>query len=89
VFIFKVADGLFDHVATVLDMNTYYDNLTAAQSANHMYYRQYQLYRDHSDVNLAIDFGKTLISRMTALCLEYDLATVNFTGGSPQTATLP
>jgi hypothetical protein len=79
-FVFKVADGLFDHVATVLDMHTYPDNVTAAQNANLPYYRQASVTKDFSDVNIAKDFADTLKSRLTSLAKEYDLSVTAFVG---------
>lgn len=80
VFVFKVADGLFDHVATVLDMQTYFNTLLAAQGANHAYYRQLSVTKDFSTMEVAQDFGTTLISRMTSLCKEYDITAAAFVG---------
>ena len=80
VFVFKVLDGLFDHVATVLDMQTYLTSLVAAQGANNAYYRLASVTKDFANVELASDFAATLISRMTSLCHEYDITTTSFVG---------
>ena len=92
VFVHKVADGLFDHVATVLDMQTYpggVNGLTDAQTANQPYYRKASVTQDFASMAVAQDFAATLISRMTSLCKEYDITSTGFTTGSPQTETLP
>lgn len=86
-FVFKVADGLFDHVATVLDMHTYYDTLLAAQGASHPYYRQSAVTKDFSDVNIAKDFADTLKSRLTSLAKEYQTSVTAFVGS--ETTTVP
>lgn len=86
VFVFRYSDQKFDHVATVLDMNQYPEG---APTPGKDYYRMSSVTRDFSDVNEAIDFGKTLITRMTALANEYATVTTSFTAGSPQTQTLP
>jgi hypothetical protein len=80
VFVFKVADGLFDHVATVLDVQTYPNSLLAAQGANLPYYRLSSVTKDFASVALAQDFASTLISRMTSLCKEYDITATAFVG---------
>ena len=80
VFVLKVADGLFDHVATVLDIQTFPTSLIAAQSANLPYYRQTTVYRDHTTMQLAQDFADTLVSRMTSLCNEYQITATTFVG---------
>jgi hypothetical protein len=80
VFVFKVADGLFDHVATVLDMQTLHDTLLEAQTANQPYYRLTSVTKDWETSELAQDFADTLISRMKSLCQEYDINTSSFVG---------
>ena len=80
VFVFKVADGLFDHVATVLDVQTFPNSLLAAQTANLPYYRLTSVTRDHTTMQLGQDFADTLISRMKSLCNEYQITATTFVG---------
>jgi hypothetical protein len=80
VFVFKVSDGLFDHVATVLDMQTYPNSLLAAQTANLPYYRLASVTKDFATMLLGQDFADTLISRMRSLCNEYTLTANTFVG---------
>ena len=87
-FVFRVADGLFDHVATVLDIQTFPNSLLAAQTANQPYYRLTSVYRDHTTMTAGIDFADTLIARMTSLCKEYELSVVAF-DQSPGPLPLP
>jgi len=80
VFVHKVADGLFSHVATVLDMQTFPNSLLAAQGANQPYYRLMSVTKDFATMEVAQDFADTLISRMKSLCNEYEITASTFVG---------
>lgn len=86
VFVFRYSDQQFDHVATVTDMQSF---PAGGPTPGKDYYRLSSVTKDFADVNEAIDFGKTLIQRLTTLANEYTTVTASFTAGSPQTQTLP
>lgn len=87
VFVFTTSGGLFDHVATVLDMLTYPDTQSAAALASLAFYRQTTVTKTFTAVNTAQDFATTLISRMKTLAAEYDVVTTAFVGTT--SGTLP
>lgn len=80
VFVFKVADSTFDHVATVLDVVTYPNSLVAASAAGQPFYRLATVTRTFPLVNQAQDFAASLVSRMKTLASQYELVVTVFVG---------
>lgn len=78
VFTYRYSDQLFDHVATVLDMQTYPDTPTPGQP----FYRQNTVTQLYAAGNQAIDFAQTIESRLTSLAQEYDIVAAAFVPGT-------
>jgi hypothetical protein len=84
VFVYRYSDWVFDHVATVLDMEQIQE-LTPTPGAP--FYRQNYVVRDFASESQAAAFAEELISRMERLALEYVLYPSTFVGTT--TGTLP
>ena len=78
VFTYRVTDGLFDHVSTVLDIQTYPTTLTPGVP----FYRQNTVTQQFNTGDQAIDFSSTVKSRLTSLCKEYDITASAFVPGT-------
>jgi hypothetical protein len=78
VFVYRYSDQLFDHVATVLDVETYPDVLTPGQP----FYRQNTVTQLFTAANEAVDFAATVESRLTSLAKEYDIVAATFVLGT-------
>lgn len=78
VFVYRYSDGLYDHIATVLDMQTYPDVSTPSIP----FYRQNTVTQLFTAGNEAIDFAATIESRLTSLAQEYDIIAAAFVPGT-------
>jgi hypothetical protein len=78
VFVYRYSDGLYDHIATVLDVQTYPDVATPAIP----FYRQNTVTQLYTAANQAIDFAATIESRLTSLAQEYDIIATSFVIGT-------
>jgi hypothetical protein len=86
VFVYRYSDGLYDHIATVLDMQTYPDVSTPAIP----FYRQATVLKQFEAANEAVDFSETIASRLTSLAQEYDIVAATFVLGTvPITVPVP
>lgn len=84
VFVYRYSDEKFDHVATVLDMETI---PSTTPTPGLIYYRLNYVVQDFSSVSVADNFARMLIARMEKLALEYKLLSTTFVGVT--TDTLP
>lgn len=78
VFVYRYGDQQYDHIATVLDMQTYPDAL----NPSFPFYRQNTVTQLYSAGNQAIDFAQTIESRLTSLAKEYDVVAAAFVPGT-------
>lgn len=78
VFVYRYSDQQYDHIATVLDMQTYPDAL----NPSFPFYRQNTVTQQYTSGNLAIDFAQTIESRLTSLCQQYDVIASAFVPGT-------
>lgn len=78
VFTYNFTSGLFDHVATVLDMQTYPTSSTPGQP----FFRQNTVTQLFGFGNQAIDFATTVHDRLTSLAKEYDIVAAAFVPGT-------
>jgi hypothetical protein len=78
VFVYRQSDGLYDHIATVLDMQTYPDVATPSIA----FYRQNTVTQLYTAANQAVDFSATIESRLTSLAQEYDIVAATFVPGT-------
>jgi hypothetical protein len=78
VFVYRYSDQLFDHMATVLDMQTYPD----AVNPSFPFYRQNTVTQLFVAGNQAIDFATTIHTRLTSLAKEYDIVASTFVPGT-------
>lgn len=77
-FVYRYSDQQFDHVATVLDVQTYPTALNPAFP----FYRLTTVTQSFVNSNEAIDFSATVRSRLTTLAKEYDVVAANFVLGT-------
>lgn len=88
VLVFAVVSDSFDHVAQPLELSIYPDTRAAAVSAGASYYRSSSVTQAFADVNVANDFADMLYTRCNTLVKAYDVATSDFTVGSPETRVI-
>lgn len=85
VFVFRLSDDGFSHVATVRDLVTYPATRAAAVTAKADFYRLATVTFESPSVREANSFTVTVTHRVQALCNEYRFARDNFLGnGTPQ-----
>lgn len=81
VFVYATLGTLvFDHVATVLDIQTYPNSQAAAVAGNLPFYRLATVTQTFSNVDVAEDFATMLVQRMSTVAREYDLVVNTFVG---------
>lgn len=78
VFVYRYSDQLFDHIATVLDVETYPNALNPLFP----FYRLNTVTRQFPAANEAVDFAATIKSRLTSLAKEYDVVSATFVLGT-------
>jgi len=86
IFVYRYSDWQFDHVASVLDMETI-PNIVPTPS--NTYYRQNFVVQDFSRESTAAAFAATLTSRIEKLALEYKLSPTVFVGVTTETLPPP
>jgi len=77
-FTYRYSDGLFDHVATVLDVMTYPTVATPSIA----FYRQPTVTQTFVNSAEAINAAATIKSRLTSLAKEYDIVAASFVPGT-------
>lgn len=80
VYVYRVADNSFSHVARAADMMMYGTDLQAARTAGQAFYRKNSVTRDFQSVAVANSFASDLTSRIKYLCVEFDAVLNNFLG---------
>lgn len=78
VFTYRYSDQLYDHISTVLDVQTYPD----APNPSFPFYRQNTVTQLFTAGNQAIDFAQTIENRLTSLAKEYDIVASAFVPGT-------
>lgn len=85
VFVFKVTDDTFSHVATVYDLSTYPDTREQAVEAEQDFYRQTAVTKDWESLGTAIDFAESIKPRLKLLVKDFEKASDLFVGVTVET----
>lgn len=85
VFLFRVADDVFDHVCTLSNLDAYPDTKNQAITDGKSYYRGAAVTLDFAELQQGVDAGEMLISRMKELVVDYTQAAALFVGTTTET----
>ena len=77
-FVYKTVDQSFSHPATVLDVETYPDALTTAQTNNMLFYRTNTVEKTFTTHAAAVDFRNIIQTRLLYLARDYPAARASF-----------
>lgn len=84
IYIYRVTDDTYSHLATVADLLNYPVGKPAAVAAKAPYYRSNTVTRSFGTVSAALKFTEDLTRKAQILCNEYAPAVDTFVGdGSP------
>lgn len=85
VFVFRVDNDAFEHVASVFDMDNLPNTKLQAVADGKDWYRLATVQRDYDTLVQADEFADTLLARMKRLLVDYDAAANGFVGTTTQT----
>jgi hypothetical protein len=79
-FVYKTVDQSFSHPASVLDVETYPDELTTAQTGNALFYRTNTMEKTFATQTEAVAFRNLIQTRLLYLARDYPEAHKTFSG---------